>query len=408
MTAAQPWWRERPRLRAYALLTAISFMNFLASGITNPLMSIRAQGLGATLVQIGFIGTVSQIAGMAVQYLWGRQSDRLMRRKPLILIGMASTALTTVLIGAISTYEPLYWIRGLNGLAAAAYAVGSLALIGDLLEGLPNRGQLMGLHRGLGSLAFGLSALFGGRIADLYGLGVPFFVAGGFSVLSFVLASFIKELPPKMHAAAPQTPLSPAPAADLEIPWERVRQILPFLVLAFIWSFSMGSAFAFWPVYMVEQGFAKTMVTQLWGIAAIGETAAMVLAGYLSDRFGSRRIVIAGLAGMGCIFMAYTFWPRMPWLIPIQLVRSLAFSCYSAATMLYATEMGLRRQRGRMSGMNNTANSLGGIAGSAAGGGIAQLLGLGPMIRYTGLFMIVGALLVGWKMPEPTSKKEAK
>ena len=30
--------------------------------------------------QIGLIGTVSQIAGMAVQYLWGHQSDRLMRR----------------------------------------------------------------------------------------------------------------------------------------------------------------------------------------------------------------------------------------------------------------------------------------------------------------------------------------
>ncbi len=400
-----PWWRNR----SYLLLSAIMFMSLMSGGLVKPLFSIRAQGLGATLVEIGLIGTVSQIVGMAVQYLWGQQSDRLMRRKPLILIGMIGNAFTTFLVGVVSGHRPLYWIQALNVLAYAAYTVGSLAMIGDILEGWPSRGRLMGLYRGAGSFAFGLASLFGGRLADLYGMATPFFFASAFGFVAFLFACGLQESPvqkPKMTTEKPSF-------VETQISWDKLRRILPFLIIVFIWSVSMGSAFAFWPVYMVERGFTKTVVTQLWGIAALGETVAMVFAGYLCDRLGSRRVVVEGLAGMGLIFMAYTFWPRFPWLIPIQVIRALVFSCYSAASMIYATEMGLRQQRGRMAGLHATAASVGTISGSALGGLLAQLLGVGIMIRGIGALMVLGGLLAGWRMAEPAetavvSKKPAR
>jgi len=265
MGAPFVWWRNR----SYLLLTGVKFMSFVAAGLTNPLFSIRAQGLGATLVQIGLIGMVAQIAGTAVQYLLGQQSDRLMRRKPLVLIGMGANALNWLLVAAIRSYEPLYWIRVLNGVALAANGVGSLALIGDILEGQPNRGRLMGLHRGSGSFAFGVAALFGGRLADTYGIAAPFYLAAAFSLVGTLLALLIRETP--APHTAPQVRVA-APALPADVTWAEVRRILPFLAVVLIWSFAMSSAFAFWPVFMSEQGFSNTVVTQLWGIAALGET----------------------------------------------------------------------------------------------------------------------------------------
>jgi len=388
-----PWWRNRP----YLLLSGIMFTNFLASGLIKPLFSIRAQELGAAFWEIGLIGTVSQVASAAVQYLWGRQSDRLMRRKPLVLIGMGGVTLATLLVGLTGSYRSLYAIQAISGFAYAAYSVGSLAMIGDILEGWPNRGRLMGLYRGGGSLAFGLAALFGGRLADLYGTGVPFLLASVFGSVAFLFAMWLAEAPARVLERATIESV----VRENDITWGKVKHIMPFLIIVFVWFVAMRSAFEFWPVYMVGQGFTKAVITRLWGLAALGETVAMVLAGYLCDRWGSRRVVAVGLAGMGLIFVAYTMVPRLPWLIPIQMLRSIAFSAYSAGAMVYATEMGLRRQRGRMAGLYATASSLGGISGGAMGGALAEWIGVGPMIRSIGALMVLAGLVGGRKIVDP-------
>lgn len=394
---ASAWWRNR----SYLLLSGVMFASFLSSGLMQPLRSLRAQELGAALWEIGLIGMVGQVAGTIVQYLWGQQSDRVMRRKPLVLIGAAGSALAALLMALVSDYRPLYVIQAVGGLAMAAYGVGRLAMIGDILEGWPNRGRLMGLHRAAGSLAFGLAALFGGRLADLHGMTVPFALAAAFHGVAFLLSVGLRESLAAEDPSVAEGETTSRSALD-RVTWAKMRQVLPFLAVVFIWFVSMGSAFEFWPVYMAEQGFTKTVTTRLWGVAALAETVAMVVAGYFCDRWGSRRVVAGGLAGMGLVFGAYTVLPHMPWLLGTQLVRALAFSAYSAASMLYATEMGLRRQRGRMAGLHATAASLGGISGSAVGGALAEGLGVEWMIRAVGMVMVLAGLVGGQAMAEPS------
>lgn len=395
------WWRSKP----YLLLTAITFMNFASTGISRPLFSLRAQDLGATLLQIGLIGTVGRIVVLGLQYLWGGGSDLLMRRKPLLMIGMAVSALTTWAVGLAGSWQPLSWIQGVAAFGTSAYSVGSLALIGDMLEGQANRGRLMGLHRGLGSLAFGIAALFGGSLADRYSTAAPFLVGGCFVAIGFILTCFLKEAPASAHApSAVEAASQPAPDEG-KITWAKLLWVLPFLAVVFAWFFAEASAFSFWPVYMVGKGLSMTVVTRLWGIAAIGETGAMVLAGYLSDRWGSKRVIGFGIAGMGLLFVGYTFASGLSLLIPMQLVRSVAYSCYSAAAMLYATEMGLRKQRGRMAGLQGTASSLGGIAGSVAGGGMSEFLGLETMLRAVGGLMALVGVIGGLKMRDPRKRE---
>lgn len=383
------WRRNRP----YILLTAIMFTYFAARGLSAPLFSLRAEGLGAALWQIGLLRTLSEVAAMLVQYLWGRYSDRVMRRKPLVLLGTAGVALSLAWIGISQRTETLFLAQALGGLSLAAYQVGSLALIGDLLERVGERGKWMGLYRGMGSLAFGLSALFGGSLADSYGLATPFLLAGGFTAVAFLLSFLLNEAP---SASGLRQVAEPA-----ALSWCSVARVLPFLLLAFVWLFSFNSAFTFWPVYMRDQGLSQTMITRLWGIAALGETVAMVVAGQLCDRFGSRRVLAGGLIGMGLVFVSYTLIPRMPWLIGIQLFRSVAYSSYSAAAMLYATSMGLRRQRAQMAGLYNTSSNLGGISGGIVGGALAESLGLATMIRAVAGLMIVVGIGGGLTIVEP-------
>ena len=70
-----------------------------------------------------------------------------------------------------------------------------------------------------------------------------------------------------------------------------------------------------------------------------------------------------------------------------------------APALLYATELGLRRQRGRLAGLFYSAGSLGAIAGSIAGGVIAQWVGLSNMFRMAVVLMLAVALVIGKVMP---------
>jgi MFS family permease len=377
---------------AYIRLIGVLFLVFGASGLTAPLLSNYIQVLGADTSQIGLVFAVFQTASLASQYWWGQRSDRLGRRKPLVLIGTAGLTLAFLGSAAAPNYQVLYITRILEGLAFAAYSTGSLALIGDLLEDQQQRGRMMGFYRMFGSLAFAGTALAGGWLADSFGLRIPVALSAGCFALACILVLSIRETP-----AAPAMPSAagvPEQAAPTN--W---RILGPFLGLTFAWFVGMGSVISLWPVFMHGQGYSQTQISGLWALAAAGEVLWLFVAGVLADRIGRKWVIVTGVAGMACIYAAYTFAPSFVWFLPIQIIRSFTYSCFETPALLYATELGLRKQRGRLAGLYYSASGIGGIAGSALGGAAAQAFGMAPMFRAAALVLLLAALAAAIVMP---------
>jgi len=347
-----------------------------------------------------------------------------------------------VLIALISSWGLLIPARLLEGLALAAYNTGSLALVGDVLEDQQGRGRLMGLYRTFGSLAFSIAALSGGLLADNASLGirVPFVVAAVCYGLAFVLATTIRETgergrergerreergdgdqemgvdssrsavsaPAGSAPAAPPPGVSPLasqvsrpPSGDSALPTNPLarRALWPFLGLIFTWMFGMGSVVSLWPVYMSTLGYSKTAVGGLWALAAGGEVVWLMVAGSLADRWGRKAVMITGLVLMACVFTSYTFATSLLWFVLTQMVRSFAYSCFEAPSLLYATELGLRQQRGRLAGLYYSASGVGGITGSLLGGWAAGIIGLPTMYRCVVVLMLIVAAVVAYTMP---------
>lgn len=396
------WLNVRDR-SAYVRLIGVLFLVFAASGLVSPLMANYVQSLGAGTGEIALVFTTYQAAVLASQYWWGRRSDRIGRRKPLVLIGTAGLALTYLATSAVNWYGWLFIVRIVEGLAFAAYGIGSLALIGDLLEDEAARGRLMGMYRMFGSLAFAIAALSGGWLADAFNLRVPVAVSGLCFGLAFVLVMSIKEKPRADEpVAAANAAGSPGPdTAEAALPANPVaRQVLwPFLGLTFAWFFGMGSVVALWPVFMSGNGYSQTMISGLWALAALGEVPGLMLAGYMADRWGRKWVILTGVALMAGVYVSYTFATALYWFIAIQVVRSIAYSCFEAPALLYATELGLRRQRGRLAGLYHSASGVGGITGSSLGGLVAREVGLSPMYRGVAFVMLAVVIVVARVMP---------
>ncbi|HMN30614.1 MAG TPA: MFS transporter, partial [Caldilineaceae bacterium] len=75
------------------LLTIISALCFVATGISSILTSLYLQSLGANFSEIAFIQSSVVITMLVASYLWGHFSDRSGRRKPMLVGGLTILAI---------------------------------------------------------------------------------------------------------------------------------------------------------------------------------------------------------------------------------------------------------------------------------------------------------------------------
>jgi len=417
------------------LMTIIAFTLFMSNGVTGPLSSLYAESLGANFVAIGLLGTVRSLAAIVFGYVWGRASDLWGQRKLFLVGSLAAVSVSYGLISLAPSYRWHYPMRVLGALAQAGYGTASLALMGDLLEHRSkDRGQRMGTFRGLASLGFGLMALISGSIADRSSLRVPFVMAAVFALAACGVAFFVHEPKPggsvraykrtlrqglrltgslvvemshefkvsvtrawtAVASALGRRPRSQPGAGSEDAPELSQLPLAPLLVSAWLWSLVTGAVYAVWANYMVgEMGYSPATMTALWALASTSEFPLMILAGWLSDRFGRLPMLSLGFLAWAFVFAGYVVAPVLPWIVGIQLVRGFAYSAYTATAMTYASEVRSRAQRGWASGLFSAAGGIGSILGASVGGTLTQLAGFRVMFAANSVLILLGAVYLG-------------
>jgi MFS transporter, DHA1 family, tetracycline resistance protein len=375
-------------MRRLSLLIVIIALVFAAIGFSTPLVTLYLQGLGADYGQIALILATTAAVGLLSSYLWGRASDLLGRRKPLIVVGLAGLAGAYFLLSRVTSPTGAWAIRLGEAAFAAAYNTASLALVGDLLAGEGRRGQRMGIYRGIGSFAFAIGAFLGGRFADAFSLRLVFVAAASLYVAAALVSLTIREAPRPRQDAAPVS----QPDAGGRPPRRSFRPSLPLLFLGgvFLWMMTWNGQASMWPNYMASLGYDKTSISSLWGLAGLIEFPAMWLAGMWSDTVGRAVLLAASGVGAVAVMLGYVVFSRvLPALAGVQVLRGFTFGAYTANAMTFAVESGDERMRGSNSGLLNTVGGMGQLAGLLLGGTLAQAGGFTFMF---GVFAVTALL----------------
>lgn len=365
---------------------------FAANGLTIPLMANHYATLNADATLVGLIFAVQQFGSLAAPYLWGLRSDAIGQRRPIIFWALAMASMSMLSVAFTQSIWLVIIAQLVFGVAVAGFNAGGLALVGDLIEDAASRGRVLGFVRTTGSLAFALTAITGGVIADNFGSWLPIGIGGGL-LLCGCFASFgIREAATSVAASRPaQMEHDAAPVSR--------TVTITFFAVVFAWFYGMGSVAWLWPAFMSDVGYSQSSISALWALAAAGEVPGLMLAGFLADRWGRRPLLMAGLIGQGSIYMLYQLLAPGWGIVPLQMVRSLTYSSYETPALLVATELGLRQRRGRLAGMYHTIAALGGVIGSAVSGVIISQSSYAFSFSLSGIFMIVIAFLVARRLP---------
>jgi MFS family permease len=354
--------------------------------------------LGAGPAIVGMMFAAQQLGSLVAPYLWGAQSDRMARRRPIIMVALALSALSLLVIALTTTWWLVIGAQLLLGIAGAGFSAGSLALVGDLIEDAQSRGRMLGIFRTTGSLAFALTAIAGGFVADAYGLWVPILIASIMQGLGGIATLGVREA---VVAAPTEVATDSAERTESPVDW---RTSVAFFVVVFTWFYGMGAVAWQWPALMRSLGYHQSSISGLWALAAAGEVPALTLAGLLADRWGRRPLLVAGLTGQAAIYGLYQFVAPTWGIVPLQMVRSLSYSSYETPALLMATELGLRQRRGRLAGLYHTIAALGGVVGATVGGQLVARWGYATSFTVASAGMLLVAWVVARRLPPQAAR----
>ncbi len=184
----------------------------------------------------------------------------------------------------------------------------------------------------------------------------------------------------------------------------------PFILVCLATAFFYVSFYLLLPVMpLYVQGLGATP-TQIGLVIGCFAGMAMLLrlpSGWLIDRRGSQPVLLAGLTVFFLASLGYTVAGSVVTLLALRVFHGMGMGLYPTAAAVLVAELAPAERRGEAMGWFGIANSVGLLAGPAAGPPVASRLGFGPLFLVAaglaGLGLVCLALLPRRSRPEPVA-----
>ena len=286
-------------------LSAVSFFTDVSSEMIYPLLPIfLTTTLGASAAALGAIEGAAETTASLLKLASGWWSDRVRRRKPLVLAGYALAALARPLVAIAQTSGQVLAIRLTDRVGKGIRNSPRDALIADSVDpGI--RGRAFGFHRAadhaggvVGPLvAF---ALLQWLLFDLRSVFWLALVPGALAVVTVIL--FVREVPARRAPVPPD--VAPPEAAPPHETTPLPGRFWAYMLAVFI--FTLGnSTDAFLLLRAHQLGVPVVLAPVLWAALHIVKSATSTHGGALSDRIGRRPALIAGWVLYASVYLGF-------------------------------------------------------------------------------------------------------
>lgn len=357
----------------YYVMLFIGFSLVLGMGLASAFLPILALDLDSSGILVGYVVSAWFLARVFIELPSGVISDRIGRRR-LLILGIALAMVGSLLCATATSIYLLIVGRGLWGFGAALFFLNNTAILIDLFKS-DRRGRALGTFQGIEFVGSLIGAPIGAFLASYIGYFAVFYVTFGVTCLSLILAFTSKQLKAvevSSSSSHSQQSLRTALASLLD------RSILAVCIICFSRMFIMtGAMSTVFPLYLYETlGFNVSLIGIITAARTGGFTVATIASGYLSDRFGRKAVILAGLLiEIPCLYV-YTVIQSFESIIVIGILDGLGAGLVSATLTVFLSEIVKPEFRGVSIGLYRTFMDIGGIAGPIVFILIATQLGI--------------------------------
>jgi MFS family permease len=264
----------------------VSFFTDVSSEMIYPLLPLFLTSvLGAGPAFLGIIEGTAESTAAFLKLFSGILSDRVKRRKNLVVAGYGLSSVARPLVAAASSPLAVLFIRFADRAGKGVRTSPRDALLAD--SSPPEvRGKAFGLHRSMDHAG----AIVGPLIATALLAGYSLNLRTVFWLAAIPAAAAMLVLIFLVREAAKSKPAEAKPSPLGAIPTGRLRTYLLILLL-----FTLGnSSDAFLLLRAQHLGVASAAIPLLWTFFSLVKMLSVMPFGSLSDRLGRRGVIIAG------------------------------------------------------------------------------------------------------------------
>ena len=344
-----------------------------------------ATRVGLALSLYGLVAAVGQPIAGAV-------SDRIGRRKPLILVGLILMAACTLGFTMAGAYGNLLWLRALQGLAVALTIPTSLAIMSSASE-KRTRGGSMGVYTTMRVVGLASGPLIAGLLYDNVGFNAAFYVGTGCVLIG---------------AALVQAWVEDAPVDTRELRGRPFRLFEPGLINSGMLglgaaTFTMAASFSMMGALENQFNVRLDQSALAFGVAFSALMVSRLLLQYpvgrWSDRAGRKPFLIAGLILMAPATALLGFAATTGQLVLLRVGQGLASAGIAAPAFALAGDMARRGGEGRQMSIVTTGFGFGLSFGPLLAGVLAVVSFSLPFL-IGGALSLAGAFVVARFVPE--------
>jgi MFS family permease len=354
------------------LLGVVSLLNDSASEMIYPLLPIfLTTTLGATPVVIGLIEGAADGLASILKYFAGSWSDRLGRRKPLVVWGYSLAAASRALIAAATVWPLVLTARLIDRTGKGIRSAPRDALIADVTPP-EQRGRAFGFHRALDHTGAIVGPLLAMLVLNVVGLTlrqtIYLAVIPG-AIASVMLIILLKETRNDERGSMNDE----SAAKDLHRSSFIVHRSSFRRAIFAIALFSLAnSSDAFLLLQAHAAGVTTKLLPLLWAAHHVIKSLFSTAAGTFSDRVDRRWLLVAGWSSYAVIYAAFPFAHTLGAFFVLFILYAIPFTLAEGPERAWIADLAPGGKSGRSFGIYYLANGMCVLAGTALFGVLYQ------------------------------------
>lgn len=390
---------DKQRRSILGIVFVTIFIDFGGFSVLFPVLPIYANTLGAGPREIGLMMSLYAIAMLLFAPVWGFIADRIGRR-PVLLISLAGTVISFLLLAIADSIVEIYFARTLSGFFAATIGTAQAVVTDITLKKDRTRGMaVIGAAFGAG-MTFG--PFLGGYLAKV-NAHLPFLAVAALATVNWLFAFW--KLPESRPISLRRPPWKELGKAFVPVPYRLVAAQLDskfkrYLILFFQTFTAFAILESMITLYARKKfGAGEWEASLFFGWVGICLTLTQgLLLRKLAPLIDELRLTVAGLLTMALAIGAIPFLESMTGCIAVGTLLAVGYGIAFPSLTSMFSKICTAENAGELLGQSQSMATTGRIVGPLLAGLVMHHIGIGaPFIVGAILMGLAACLLWSWR-----------